>query len=123
PSAIAEAIRSALHGEPLNYAFDAVSEKGSYQNICQVLDPHGQITLVLPGKKYAEIPAMVRQSLTTVGSVHVDLKDFAYVYFRYISRGLEEGWFKAQPQEIVPGGLKGVQTALERLKAGEASAV
>ena len=122
--AVVQGIRDALKGQKLEYAFDAVSEKGSYQNICKVLDHQtGKITLVLPGKKYADIPATVEKSTTTVGSVHVDLKDFGYVYFRYISKGLEEGWFKAQPQEVVPGGLGGVQKALENLKDGTASAV
>lgn len=32
---------------------------------------------------------------------------------------LEEGWFKGQPQEVVPGGLGGIQSALERLKDGK----
>ena len=100
-----------------------MSEKGSYQNICQVLEPDGKITLVLPGRDYAEIPSSVQKSNTTVGSVHNELKDFGYVYCRYISKGLEEGWFKAQPQEVVPGGLGGIQTALQNLKDGKASAV
>ena len=122
--AVVQGIKDALKGAKLQYAFDAVSEKGSYQNICKVLDPQtGKITLVLPGKKYEEIPETVEQSLTTVGSVHQDLKDFGYVYSRYISKGLEEGWFKAQPQEIIPGGLEGVQTGLRYLKEGKASAV
>lgn len=122
--AVVQGIKDALKGEKLLHAFDAVSEKGSYQNICQVLDSRtGKITLVLPGKDYKEIPETVEKSLTTVGSVHQDLKDFGYVYSRYISKGLEEGWFKAQPQEIVPGGLEGVQKGLENLKEGKASAV
>ncbi|KAK5110578.1 fusarubin cluster-oxidoreductase [Meristemomyces frigidus] len=121
--AVIKGIRDALKGQKLHYAYDAVSEKGSYQNICAVLEPEGKITNVLPGKKYAEIPASVQKSLTTVGSVHQDLKDFAYVYFRYISKGLEEGWFKAHPQEVVPGGLEGVETGLMNLKEGKASAV
>lgn len=121
---VVQGIRDALHGQKLEYAFDAVSEKGSYQNICQVLDAKsGKITFVLPGKKYEEVPPGVEKSITTVGSVHQELKDFGYVYFRYISKGLEEGWFKAQPQEIVPGGLAGVQKGLENLKNGTASAV
>lgn len=114
------------HGGKIRYAFDAVSEKGSYQNICQVLDRQGgKITTVLPGKEY-DVPEGIEQSITTVGSVHGvpdDLKDFGYVYFKYISNGLEEGWFRPQPQEVVPGGLEGVQTALENLKGGKASAV
>jgi hypothetical protein len=43
--------------------------------------------------------------------------------FRYFTRALEAGWLKAQPQEVVPGGLNGIQIALERLKNGTASAV
>ncbi|KAK0974997.1 hypothetical protein LTR54_016939 [Friedmanniomyces endolithicus] len=123
--AVVAGIRGALREEEkLEYAFDAVSEKGSYGNICKVLDHEtGAITFVLPGKKYEGIPAGVRQSVTTVGSVHGDLKDFGYVVFRYISKGLEEGWFRAQPQEVVLGGLGGLQGGLERLRDGKVSAV
>lgn len=116
-------IKDALRGQKLVHAFDAVSEKGSYQNICKVLDPHGKITLVLPGREYPEIPDTVQQSTTSVGCVHQDQKDFGFVMFRYLAKGLKEGWFKAQPQEVCPGGLAGIQGALEKLKNGEASAV
>lgn len=123
--AVVQGIKDGLpKGSKLEYAFDAVSEKGSYQNICKVLDPQtGKITLVLPGKKYEDIPESVKKSTTRVGDVHGDLKDFGYVYFRYISKGLEEGWFKAQPQEVMPKGLEGVEQALSNLKQGKASAV
>ena len=120
---VAQAIRDALKGQKLRHAFDAVSEKGSYQVITQVLEKDGQITLVLPGKDYSEIPESISKTTTTVGSVHADLKDFGYVHSRYISRGLQEGWFKPQPQEIVPGGLNGIETGLTNLKAGKANAV
>lgn len=120
---VVKGIKDALKGQKLEYAFDATSEKGSYLNICQALDPHGKITLVLPGKEYEGIPKTVQQSLTTVGSAHTDHKDFAYIYFRYMSRGMAEGWFKPHPVEIVPKGLEGVQGALDNLKAGKASAV
>lgn len=115
------------HANKVEYAFDAVSEKGSYQNICKVLDQKtGKITFVLPGKKYEDVPEGIEKTTTTVGSVHGfpdDLKDFGFVAFRYIAKGLQEGWFKTQPHEIVPGGLEGVQTALENLKGGKANAV
>ncbi|SMR53466.1 unnamed protein product [Zymoseptoria tritici ST99CH_1E4] len=121
--AVVEGIKSALKGSKLNYAYDAVSEKGSFQNICKVLEPNGKITLVLPGADYSDIPEGVQQSQTNVGQSHDQQKDLAYVYSRLITRGLQEGWFKAQPQEVIPGGLGGVQTGLERLKDGTASAV
>ncbi|KAK3077971.1 hypothetical protein LTS18_008776 [Coniosporium uncinatum] len=122
--AVRKGIKDALKGAKLEYAYDAVSEKGSYQNVCEVLDHStGKITLVLPGKKYPEIPEGVEQSITSVGSVHSNDKDFGFVFFRLIGRGLQEGWFKPQPQEVVPGGLGGVQQGLTNLKEGKASAV
>jgi hypothetical protein len=126
--ATVQGLKDALKGQKLEYAYDAVSEKGSYQNIGKVLDPEkGKITFVLPGKNYDEgLPAGVEKTITRVGDVHGtpdDLWEFGYVYFRYIAKGLAEGWFKAQPQEVVPGGLEGVEKGLQNLKDGKASAV
>ena len=124
--AVVQGLKAAAKGTKIQYAFDAVSEKGSVENCSKVLDHDtGKITFVLPGKKY-ELPGNIQQTLTTVGAVHGvpdDLKEFGFVYFRYIQKGLEEGWFKPQPQEVVPGGLNGVETALQNLKDGKASAV
>jgi hypothetical protein len=69
------------------------------------------------------LPEGVEKSITLVGSVHKEAKDFGYVYFRYFARGLQEGWLKPQRTEVVPGGLGGVQTALQNLMDGKASAV
>ena len=127
--AVVQGIKDALKGQKLEYAYDGVSEKNSYKNISQVLDKDsGKITLVLPPSggwdaKYEEIPSGIHQSTTNVGGVHSDFKDLGFVYSRFFTRGLEEGWFKPQPQEVVPGGLDGIQSALERLKDGTASAV
>lgn len=122
-SAVVQGIKDALKGQKLEYAFDATSEKGSYTNIVQALEPNGKITLVLPGKKYEGIPDTVQQSTTSVGEAHKGAKDFAYIYFRYMARGLDEGWFKPHPAEVVSGGLEGLQGALTNLKEGKASAV
>ncbi|UPL02592.1 hypothetical protein LCI18_013526 [Fusarium solani-melongenae] len=122
--AVAEEMRASLNGAKLEYAFDAISEDGSYQTICQVLDHHtGKITNIVPAQSYSDIPKTIQKSVTTVASIHEDLKDFGYVYSRYFSKGLEEGWLKAQPHEIIPGGLEGVEKGLTNLKNGTASAV
>lgn len=125
--ATVKGLKDALKGQKLEYAYDAVSEKNSYQNIAQVLDhKSGKITFVLPGKKYDDLPEGIEKTITRVGDVHGtpdDLKDLGFVYCRYLSKGLAEGWFKAQPQEVVKGGLEGIQTALQNLKDGKASAV
>jgi NADPH:quinone reductase-like Zn-dependent oxidoreductase len=122
--AVVKGMKEALNGEKLWYAFDATSEKGSYTNIAQVLEPEGgKITLVLPGKEYEGIPKGVEQSITSVGQAHKDDSDFAFLYFRYLARGLEKGWFKPHPVEVAKGGLEGVEGALANLKEGKASAV
>ncbi|KAK1752945.1 chaperonin 10-like protein [Echria macrotheca] len=119
---LVKALKGALGGRKVYHALDAVSEKGSPQILAQVLEQEGsKVTFVLHGRK--EIPESIEQSTTLVGSVHKDAKDFGFIYFRYMARGLREGWFKPQRAEVVPGGLGGVQKALENLKAGKASAV
>lgn len=121
--AVVKGLKEALGGQKLLHAFDAVSEKGSVENLAQVLDPNGAITFVLPGKEYKGYSETTNLSTTTVGDVHSSLKDFGYVHSRFLSKGLEEGWFKAQPQEIIPGGLEGVEKGLSNLKDGTASAI
>ncbi|KAK9416345.1 putative Chaperonin 10-like protein [Seiridium unicorne] len=119
--AVVEGIRKALNGAKLFHAFDAVSEKGSYQNLGKVLEKGSKLTLVLPGN-YDDLPDGIETTFTNVGCVHEAEKESGFVYFRYIGRGLREGWFKPQPTQVVPGGLAGVQHALEELKAGRVNA-
>jgi NADPH:quinone reductase len=135
-SGIKEALKKAGASE-VRYAFDAVSEKNSYQNICEVLSKDGKIVLVLPSKEYKEIPESIRKSVTEVESTHFSLqadspeakvgiktgpKEFAYAYFRLFTKGLQDGWFSPHPYEVVPGGLNGIE-GLKNLQAGKASAV
>lgn len=128
--AVRAAMRDALQKagcDKASYAFDAISEKGSHENVVAVLDPHGFVTNVLPPERFAtegfKFPDTVSQSMTMVGSAHGDDADFAFVYFRYLARALEKGVFKPHPYEVVPGGLAGVSTGLQNLKEGKASAV
>ncbi|KAF4414986.1 fusarubin cluster-oxidoreductase [Fusarium acutatum] len=122
--AVAQRIKASLRGQKLEYAFDAVSEMGSYQTICDVLDEEtGKITLIIPAQSYSDIPKTIEKSVTTVASVHEDLKEFAWGFSMYFGRGLQDGWLKAHPQEVVPGGLEGIEKGLVDLKKGKASAV
>ena len=69
---IQEALKKA-GAKRVNYAFDAVSEHNSFQNLSQVLSKNdSKITLVLPGKDYNAIPEYITKSTTTVGSVHMN---------------------------------------------------
>ena len=121
---VVASIREAIpKGQKLLHAFDAVSEKGSYQKIIQVLDPRGHLSTVLPVQG---VPETVHKTLTTVGSVHGapdDLSDFGHAWFRLFSLGLKQGWFSGHPYEVIPGGLNGVQIGLQNLQDGKASAL
>jgi NADPH2:quinone reductase len=125
--------------EKLRYAFDAVTDKGSFQNLMKVMDlEKGKISVVLARKSYDGIPPAFAKFFTQVGRVHADhypgikgekrlegtLGDqtFGTVMYKFFERGLADGWFQGHPFEIVPGGLGGLEIGLTNLKAGKASA-
>ncbi|KAI3390538.1 hypothetical protein diail_9268 [Diaporthe ilicicola] len=120
--AVVEGIKKAANGAKLLHAYDAVSEKNSYVNLGKALADGAKITTVLPVKE-EDVRGGVQVSRTMVGSVHKEEKDLGFVYMRYFAKGLQDGWFKPQPQEVVPGGLGGIQKGLENLKAGKANAI
>lgn len=126
-------IKSALNGEKVYLAFDAVSENGSYENIFQILErPGGRINVLLPVED-STVPEGIKKTRTLVSSVHIghpnqdegkglqDI-DFGYVMFKYIGRMLAEGKFSGHPQTLIDGGLNGIETGLNLLKDGKASA-
>ncbi|KAE8382488.1 chaperonin 10-like protein [Aspergillus bertholletiae] len=119
-SAVVAAIRNAT--KQLRYALDAVSEKVSFSVVTQVLDPDcGAMSVVTPfGPE--ECPTKIRVEFTDVGRAHRDEKEFAYLWSRFFTLGLKEGWLTPHPHEAISGGLQGVQTALTNLKEGKASA-
>lgn len=139
--AIVSGMKAALNpGEKLIYAFDAVADKGSFQNIVEVMDhQRGQLTVVLARKEYPGVPKTVDLTFTQVGKVHGDhypgLKgekqlvgdlgdqDFGAVLYRFFGRGLAKGWFSGHPHKVIEGGLYGIERGLKDLKAGKASAV
>lgn len=119
---------SGVSGKKVAYAFDAVSEKGSHENIARLLSPGGQVTCVLPVENFAKTKKPfggvegAKVTMTTVGDVHDSQKDFGFLFFRYFGRLMGEGRFKAHPHTVVPGGLNGVGEGLKNLKEGKASA-
>lgn len=131
---VVDDLKAALNGEKAYLAFDAVSEKGSFENLGKVLEsPGGKMALVLPIKDYSMIPEGIEWIRTTVSSVHkghtpgdggngLEYLDFGFVMFRYIGRLLGEGRFSGHPQTLIYGGLDGIETGLKLLKDGKASA-
>ncbi|KAF5575536.1 alcohol dehydrogenase [Fusarium pseudocircinatum] len=142
PDHVVAEIKKALGGKPLLYAFDSVADKGSDKILGAVIDPqHGKLAMVRPNDrtkicktpgvkmdgltlpKMEGVPVGIEAFWTAVGSVHGADKHFGFVFSRYIALGLEEGWFKPHPFEVVPGGLNGLTDGLTRLLTGQAHAV
>ncbi|KAL7939299.1 GroES-like protein [Trichoderma chlorosporum] len=138
--AVIKGIKTALRNQETEYAFDAVSEKGTVLNISQVINSTtGKIVVVLDTPPPDIIPKGISRLNTAVETSQADLGNdalvwpnsqsqrvgithFTTVMLRFIGRGLNEGWFSAHPYEIVRGGLHGLEAALRRLKNGSVSA-
>ena len=118
--AVVKGVVEATKGAPLEYAFDAVSEKGSTANIAKVLARGGKVTTVLPVDE--GVVPKGSMAMTMVGGVHGESeteRDFGYAWFRLFGRGMGEGWFKGHPYEVVPGGLEGGGEGVDGLEGGE----
>lgn len=138
--AVVTGLKNALDAnEKLQYAFDAVSSQGSYQSLAKVMDPlAGKMTVMLARKKYEGVPPGIDISYTQVGRVHsadypglksekqlvgdLNDEDFGAVMYRFFARGLEKRWLRGHPYQVVPGGLRGIESALRDLKGGKVSA-
>lgn len=129
PENVAKGIKKALRDvgleeNSLKYAFDVISEDGSWKPIVEVLDPHGSITNLRPIPP-SEFPETLQRSRTGVAGVHSQLDsrdwdhDFGYVFFRLFGKGLKDGWLKGHPYEVRRGGLQAVEGALRDLKDGK----
>jgi NADPH2:quinone reductase len=132
-------VKEALGDAAALHAVDCISDKGTWIPIAQMLSQGGQMSVFTGSNKYdeTEIPSNVAIKYTYVGSIHSGVylpqmpkqprpevvetaPEFAYVLFRYMSRMLLKGTFEGHPYEVIPGGLEGVATGLQRLKNGEA---
>ncbi|CAL5873962.1 uncharacterized protein PFLUO_LOCUS8247 [Penicillium psychrofluorescens] len=127
---VREKIKEATGGRSIHYAFDAVGEHGSHQNIGATITAPGEVTTMLLSADY-QPPEGIIVGQTIAGSVHmppaagktVEDNEFGAAFFQFIGRGLAQGWFSGHPYEVRPGGLAGLEGALQDLKAGKASAI
>lgn len=129
--AVRQKIQASAKGLPIYHGYDAVSEKGSYQNLGAALTAPAKITVVLPGRDFSDLPEGVEAVVTNVGSVHKSAPsgqavgdiEFGAAFFAFFGRGLAQGFFTGHPHEVRLGGLSGLEGALKDLQSGKASAV
>lgn len=147
PETLEADLRSALKGKKARYALDAASQNGSYISLARVLEPDGNIALTLPGKASKELLEADDGKYKTLRIIHVmagslwkplkarndgssDLGKLGFVeggnaFARAMAASmaglLADGKIKARPYEVVPGGLRGLETALQNLRQGKNS--
>lgn len=117
-------------GSKASHVLDAISEGGTLETTLRFLKMDGGIvsTLLPPAlfaldkDKFAYPPGV--KAVNSAGpTVHWTRQDFGYVWSRFLGRLLADGRLKPHPYEVVPGGLHGVSTGLQKLRDGKASAV
>ncbi|KAK9370460.1 chaperonin 10-like protein [Lipomyces kononenkoae] len=141
-------VKDALGGLSARHALDAISSKGTWVPLAQMLHESAnsgpfQVSVVSGANRYddADIPSSVEILYTYVGTGHYgEYKptmpkqpadkaivkydvEFAFVFYRYLSRLLAQGDIYGHPFEVIPGGLAGVEEGLNKLKNGEARGV
>ncbi|KAJ3579147.1 hypothetical protein NPX13_g1425 [Xylaria arbuscula] len=117
-------------GNKIIHVFDAISEGGTLETTLRFLDEDkGIVSTVLPPSLFAKDPKTFKYppGVTAINSavprVHSTHEDFGYLWSRYFGKLLADGRLKPHPFEVVPGGLHGVLTGLQKLRDGKASAL
>lgn len=131
------------------HAFDTITSSAhkTWIPISQLLSPStaqqtSYLSVVSGANKYdePEIPEGVEIVYTYCGTVHsgsylkgmpkqADAEEvqsdpeWGFVFFRYVSRMLEDRRLSGHPQEVVDGGLEGVEKGLQMLKDGKAKGI
>ncbi|KAK5045220.1 hypothetical protein LTR84_009553 [Exophiala bonariae] len=134
-SGIIERIRQALKeaNTTANIAFDAISEGASQNILGAVLEKTGHIATVLPLQQATGRLADIKRTFTISPLVFTSPSEtelnpsvnhwLAKTFFGFVELAMADGSLKGHPYEIIPGGLDGIQTGLEKLKNGNASAL
>jgi NADPH2:quinone reductase len=140
-------IVSALSGKKLLHVLDCVGMKDSWIVASCALASGGQLNMLdwgevldwdpaldVPGPMAWTPPPGVELSFTLVSSAYGSKHDwiseeramadseFAYIFYRYISRLLDEGRLRPHPHEVRLGGLSGILQGVKDLQAEKVSA-
>jgi NADPH2:quinone reductase len=117
-------------GPKVPVIFDAISEGNSLEIVARLIDPAGgRVCIVLPtilfakDKENFQWPVGVEAYNSICPRIMSDLKDFGYMWSRYLGKLLGEGRLTGHPYELIPHGLHGVLQGLRNLRDGKARGV
>lgn len=111
-------------GTPLKFGFDTVGEGNSAKKSADILlksgGKGGKLCLVLPWPDKGNEPEGIELSETAAYRHGADQAELGQWFFNeYLEKTLMDGSIVSAPKvELVPGGIDGLQKALDRSKAG-----
>lgn len=122
---VAEKIKDALGGKEAHYAYDAVAEGSSWEDLSAALTAPAQLTHVLPQPQGFKLPEGIKAELTRVGDAHTkdapETWDFTAAVSTFFERALADGRLSGHPTEVL-GGLDKVEEGMKLLQEGKVSA-
>ncbi|KAA1476193.1 GroES-like protein [Dentipellis sp. KUC8613] len=121
PAAIAR-----ITSKPCRLVYDAISTEETQKTGWSILAPNGSICVLLPPHvgKYGEEAEDGKRTVYVFGNVNDpehQNSGFGSVVAKTLEKLLAEGTIRPTRVEVVPGGLHGIQTGLERLMTGKVS--
>ncbi|RMY12650.1 hypothetical protein D0867_07692 [Hortaea werneckii] len=127
---IAEDVKTAAGGLPINHFFDAANSAASIKYACDMLQPNtGRYTSTLPvaPHPYYDPAGMMEKELKAiniwVGDVHDGKKaggsTFGAAMSKVIERALADGTLSGHPYQVAENGLEGIGAALVELRVRE----
>ncbi|KAK4182299.1 GroES-like protein [Podospora australis] len=114
---VTQTVLSALNSRNVHRALDAVSSKGSHQVIVDILTASGgenvKFSLTFVASAYSQKHAYITQKQADADG------EFAFFFYRYLSYLLAQGRSKPHPHEVLPDGLDGIVSGVQRLYDGK----
>ncbi|KAI4255053.1 MAG: hypothetical protein LQ352_002753 [Teloschistes flavicans] len=103
--------------QSIKYAFDAISENGSCEQVVSVLDQQGggKAALTLGFPKDKQKPENVETSVIGAYSINTDAKEFGgWLFNGWLEKNLEDKTFVPSPEiQTVEGGIQAVSKAMD----------
>ena len=122
------AIRSALRGAKVRHAIEAVGDSHSVDMLKNVVEDGGTISMALPSNSPQGSDSNIKMLVMSSTSVHESwgpappgAKTFGFMMSQFFGHSLQGRSLAGHPVRAFSG-LNSLQEALDKLKAGEASA-
>lgn len=123
---VEEKIVKALHGKTVAGAYHAVGADGAVQACARIVDrcKGKAIVVTVRGVPDEGIPSSVRVKGISSSSIFAEGNEVGpYIWRKYLPRALDDGRIVAKPDALIVGqGLRSIQHALDRQKAGVSAA-